>query len=378
MRYRYSAWMLEHRDSAMSSTQEDGTATDATQQLGAMSLGESVERNETNEDSTNGSPSKKCSECGKNSDTLMKCRACKCVWYCDKDCQNRHWKVHRKECKRIKKELAKRGGRLDLGTEEDLGPLPVLPPREECPICMRALPLHAELHRYMVCCGKTICAGCDLHHNTQTKKVNDERAQMQQPQVPGTCAFCREPTLMSEEETLMHFRKRIGYNDPCAMITLAVAGYGHGELGVAVDQAKCIDLLRQAASLGYPSAQHQLGNFHHNGEMGLERNEEEGFKYEKEAAEGGHLLARNNLGCTEGRNGNFAAAVRHFRLSASGGYREAMEAFITYFEFGLLRHRNLAETLQAFYLARAELRSEDRDKYIEQTKHTGKYKKEYD
>ena len=52
----------------------------------------------------------------------MKCRACKCVWYCDKECQNKHWKEHKKECKRIKKELDKRGGKLDLGTELDVGP----------------------------------------------------------------------------------------------------------------------------------------------------------------------------------------------------------------------------------------------------------------
>ena len=126
--------IVEHRI-AMSSTKEDGTAV-AGEQLGSMS------EPENNEDAdTNGTPTKFCSACEKESDTLMKCRDCKCVWYCDAACQKRHWKEHKKECKPFKKELARRGGKLDLGNELDLGPLPDQPPREECPICMRVLPI---------------------------------------------------------------------------------------------------------------------------------------------------------------------------------------------------------------------------------------------
>ena len=71
-----------------------------------------------------------CSACGKESNTLKKCDGCKCVWYCDKECQNKHWKEHKKECKVIKKELDKRGGKLDIGTEMDVGPLEKLPQQE--------------------------------------------------------------------------------------------------------------------------------------------------------------------------------------------------------------------------------------------------------
>ena len=51
---------------------------------------------------------------------------------------------------------------------------------------------------------------------------------------------------------------------------------------------------------------------------------------------------------------------------------------IVCFEKGWLRHADLAETLQAMYRARAELRSEDRDEYIAHLKWTGKYKAEYE
>ena len=73
-----------------------------------------LEVNEDADTKNDEAPAKFCSACGKKSDTVKKCTACKCVWYCDKDCQNKHRKEHRKECRRIKKELNKRGGKLDL------------------------------------------------------------------------------------------------------------------------------------------------------------------------------------------------------------------------------------------------------------------------
>ena len=51
-----------------------------------------------------------------------------------------------------------------------------------------------------------------------------------------------------------------------------------------------------------------------------------------------------------------------------GGYRESMKGLIIYFEVGLLRHGDLAEILQNMYLSRAEMRSEERNKYLEYMK----------
>ena len=156
------------------------------------------------------------------------------------------------------------------------------------------------------------------------------------------------------------------------MHNLACA-YGYGRLGLLVDQAKCIDLLRQAAGFGYVDAHFELGTLHRAGAMGLEQNEEEGLNHWKEAAKGGHLIARNNLGSIEGRNGNHAAAMRHLRFSAAGGFRISMEVLISCFKDGSLRHGDLAETLQAMYCARAEMKSEERDKFIEHLKKTGEW-----
>ena len=77
--------------------------------------------------------------------------------------------------------------------------------------------------------------------------------------------------------------------------------------------------------------------------------------------------------------GNWQARIRmHWRLSAAGGIRPSMEILIECFGDGRIHHRDLAETLQAFYRARAEMKSEDRDQYIAYLKRTGKYEEEYE
>ena len=138
--------------------------------------------------------------------------------------------------------------------------------------------------------------------------------------------YSRQRVLSAEFRARVPMRRRwrdyateVKGNDPCAMHTLAF-GYGLGHYGLPVDQAKSIDLLRQSAGHGYPPAQYKLGNNHLNGDMGFEQNEEEELRYMEKAAEGGHLIARHNIGCAEGSNGNHAAAMRNLRLAASGGY----------------------------------------------------------
>ena len=121
--------------------------------------------------------------------------------------------------------------------------------------------------------------------------------------------------------------------------------------------------------------------------MGLEQNEEEARKYWEKAADGGYVRAWHDLGFTEMRRdsgciedalSDVVAGMRHFRLSALGGHRFSVDTLIGWFEEGYLRHEDLAETVQAFYRARSEMKSGDRDQYIAHLKRTGKYKKCYD
>ena len=127
---------------------------------------------------------------------------------------------------------------------------------------MRILPFHASLHTYAACCGKTLCGSCNLQH----ARKSEERVR--------TCAFCRTAAPYSDEELLTRIRKRIKRKDPIALNSLAVY-HGYGQYGLPVDQAKCIDLLRQSAGLGCPSALYQLGLYYHQSAMGLAKNEKE-------------------------------------------------------------------------------------------------------
>jgi TPR repeat protein len=194
----------------------------------------------------------------------------------------------------------------------------------------------------------------------------------------ATCAFCRTTLPDSEEEVLVRMRKRVERKDPNALFNMSMS-YGRGRKGLPLDQVKCIDLLRQSAALGCQEAQYQLGQAYDHGEMGLEQNEEEAIKYYEKAAESGHMNALHNLACAMGGNGDFATAMRHWRLAASGGYRVSMNSLITVcFEDCLLHHADLAETLQVFYRCRDEMRSEDRNTFVETLKKTGMYDEEYD
>ena len=110
--------------------------------------------------------------------------------------------------------------------------------------------------------------------------------------------------------------------------------------------------------------------------MGLQQNEEEALKYLEKAADGGYLISCHNLGLFENNNGN--SAMRHWRLSVSGGYKLSMEALVLCFEAGLLHHADLAESIRAFYRARVEMNSGDRDQWVKYLKETGKYDDAYD
>ena len=230
---------------------------------------------------------------------------------------------------------------------------------------MQVLPISENLSTYAACCGKSVCSGCDYQHKTKNKGRS------------RTCAFCRTAAPESDGEILEQLRKRVELKDPVALVNLAMR-YGRGELGLPVNQATCVQLLRQAAGLDCPAANFLLGNFHKYGDMGLEQNDEEALKCWKEAAAVGYVDAHHNLGYIESSNGDYVAAMRHLRLSASGGFKPSMGALIGCFENGFLHHAVLAETLQVFYRSRDEMRSKERDLCVVQLKTTGEYEENMD
>ena len=56
----------------------------------------------------------RCFHCGKHGHNLPKCRQCSQAYYCDTDCQRKHWKKHKRVCRAAVAALARRAHRERL------------------------------------------------------------------------------------------------------------------------------------------------------------------------------------------------------------------------------------------------------------------------
>ena len=56
----------------------------------------------------------RCFHCGKHDHNLPKCRQCSQAYYCDSDCQRKHWRKHRPVCQAAVAALARRAHRERL------------------------------------------------------------------------------------------------------------------------------------------------------------------------------------------------------------------------------------------------------------------------
>ena len=48
-----------------------------------------------------------CAHCNVEEGT-KRCSGCKQTYYCSKECQTKHWQIHKKKCKQIRRKKAKR------------------------------------------------------------------------------------------------------------------------------------------------------------------------------------------------------------------------------------------------------------------------------
>ncbi|EJK57326.1 hypothetical protein THAOC_22641, partial [Thalassiosira oceanica] len=158
--------------------------------------------------------------------------------------------------------------------------------RDRCPLCFLFFGLPVNEHAMMnQCCMTLVCNGCILA--ARQRGMWD----------------C--PDAASE---LVMVQKRVGKRDAAAIHHLGNMYY-NGELGLAKDVRRAIELWTEAAELGSIDAQYQLGVLYYDG-IGVEEDKPRGIHHSQQAAVKGHVFCRHNLGVAEFDNGNHELAVQ--------------------------------------------------------------------
>jgi TPR repeat protein len=83
--------------------------------------------------------------------------------------------------------------------------------------------------------------------------------------------------------------------------------------------------------------------------------------YELAAAMKGHVIARHNLGCTEGQAGNMDRAMKHLMISAGAGYDDSLKAIRQCFMDGHAKEEGFEKALRAHEESLDEIKSDQRD-----------------
>ena len=322
-----------------------------------------------------------CASCGKAGDGLKRCTACKSVWYCGVQCQIDHRKAHKKECKRIKKDLEAShqtpaaavgaSAALNLSNTDrqgDASPAPpdeedTTEPKKECPVCLVPLPLDGRHASYWSCCGQTVCCGCDAETERALCITNRKRKDKKLPPIQDSCAFCRVPIYEIDSERLERMEAMIGKGDPRAMFNLAL-DYLAEKHGLARDEAKAVELLQRAADLGCSEALTSLGNFFLKGDLGFIQDVEKAVACWEDAAKKGDVVAQLNLGQIAADYQEHNLAIKHFKLAAAAGCEISMKRLLKYFSSDKLTKAELEEMLRAHHAARDEMASEERQRFI--------------
>ncbi len=262
------------------------------------------------------------------------CDGCDLVKYCGDECKRAQRLQHEKECKKRAAELR----------DELLFKQPEGTHMGDCPICCLPLQPNPIKSNVMVCCSKVICNGC--RHANQMREIE---MRLQQ-----SCPFCREALPKNDDGCNKQMMKRVEAGD-----AVAICHQGREEYNKGYYQ-RAIDYYTKAAELGDVNAHCELSQMYREGKGGEPDIRKEVYHLE-EAVIGGHTIARHNLGCQEGDNGNFDRAVKHWIIAATQGQDESMKMLMTAFKKGYVEKADLAAALRAHHSAVDAMKSPQRE-----------------
>ena len=267
---------------------------------------------------------------------LKECDGCDLVKYCSDECREDHKSDHEEECKKRAAELR----------DELLFKQPESNHLGDCPICSLPMPLDHEKYCMYDCCSKYTCNGCAL-----AKQVREFKMGLQ-----FLCPFCREPSLITEEERDRQRMKRVEANDPVAMLHEGRKQHQKGKY------RKALKFYTKAAKLGDVWAHFNLSCLYRDGE-GVDKDKEKEIYHLEEAAIAGNPEARHNLAFNEWKNGNNERAVKHLVIAATQGFDRSIKSLMEeFFKKGHVSKDDLAATLRAHKAAVDATKSPQREK----------------
>jgi len=282
-----------------------------------------------------------CANCGKEGANNI-CNKCKQVKYCNAVCKKVHKKKHKKDCEEHIRQIAEKH-------DEELFKQP--PPLEDCPICFIQLPTRDSGKRYMSCCGKEICSGCNHApvYDNQGNKIDEK-----------VCAFCRTPAPTSGEDNIKRLKLRVEAGDPAAMYAVGIY-YREGIRGFPQDDTMALELWHRSAELGYAKSFYIIGASYETG-RGVEVDKGKALYYYKLGSMGGDPTARHLLALNEARVGNVERALKHHMIAVRSGQNNSLEVIKDFYKFELATKEDYTKALQSYQEYLGEIKSVQRDK----------------
>ena len=227
---------------------------------------------------------------------------------------------------------------------------------DECTVCYLYVESPMHEHSTMnVCCMKVVCNGCILAARQRC--------------MGNRCPFCRTPFPNDKASQLAMVQRRADKGDAEAINHLA-GQYLCGNLGLAKDVPRAIELLTEAAELGSLDGMYHLGYIYFHGE-GAEQDKPRGLCHLQQAAMKGHVLCRHNLGVVEDDNGNYELAVQHWMISAKMGHEDSLSCIKVSFMKSHATKAQYAEALKGYGDAVEEMKSPQREEAKQREKAKG-------
>eukprot|EP00986_Skeletonema_menzelii_P006078 scaffold2303_cov141-Skeletonema_menzelii.AAC.12 len=95
--------------------------------------------------------------------------------------------------------------------------------------------------------------------------------------------------------------------------------------------------------------------------QGVERDDKKSLYHTEQAAIGGHVKARYNLGCIENERGNIERSMKHHMIAVKLGHDDSLQGLKNGFKMGMVSKDVFATALRAYQAAVNAMKSPQRE-----------------